>query len=1830
MRKHSKDVSKVASLLMSVAMVGGSVVPNIPVWATTDDDGDDGVTIEKSTDGKTSEGAVATLLDDDSEVAAQAMDGYVAIKLAADDGTIKSVDLPENTTIGDAMKTLLEDAGLSLPEQAYANLQVDTVAFGNREQLDKTDTLKTLYTNVSTSASLHPDFVETLVLYDDTNQYFRIPFSYVQNDGVLLTKNEDIKSGMSYDGINKITFDLNGGNADKSDYILWRDSDDSLAAYVMDMIKPTKDGASFDGWYLTTEPGDEDEPLTGYELASEVMAGGGVLHAHYSTNKYTVSFDSQLGEVSNPDSIKVETGESIGADNLPILEADGKIFQGWFTEAEGGTKLNGDEPITADTIVYAHWVDDKTTYTVTFDAGDGNITSGHATITGKPGSQLGTLPIASKTGATFEGWYDKPNGEGQKISESTTIGSDATYYAHYKVATYTVKFVPEGGTFEEGASNTASVEYNKSVESVPGVFKNGYTFKGWFTEKDGKGTQIQAGSQITSDVTAYAYWVKDTQSFTITFDANGGNVSESTRTITSGQTVGTLPVPTRDNYSFAGWFTKASGGQEVKATDTPSGNVTYYARWTKVNKPMTSLKITSGDKTINLSDDLNLEYTYGPDDCDDTAVFWESDNPKVIRVDGDKLVVVGAGTARLTLRSSNGLSDSVTITVKNSNLLVKTVTWDKPEQTITNAEGLDTGFKWGPANADNAKFVYSSSDSKILEIAEDGSSWKLGGKKGDVVLTVATADGSVSAKMTVHVVENNNDDKQDPIETNHKIMFNTTGGKAVETVVVKDGEGLAKLPTTSRDGYTFKGWATADGTVVTKLENVKADTTLYAQWEEVKQPEDTRITVTFELQNGQKATTQKVEKGGKLASLPTPTREGYTFLGWFTTSARGGKEITKDTTFDANTTIYAHWVETATKDKYTLTLDGNEGQINGKSGLTVVGTKLQSGTGAVNSLAQYKATRVGYTFAGWIDEKGTLVYNADGSVVVGTSYWKDANTYTGRDLTLYAKWMKNANQFVITYDTRGGNDIHPVAYTDGAIVSSFATPTRAGYTFAGWYMDDAYKTPVKELTMTKDYTIYAKWTKNKVDEPKKTYTVKFDSQGGSDVADITAEEGTVVDLVTPTREGYAFDGWFTEHDGGQMITSLTVSGNMTFYAHWTEDVKPVVKSTVTFDYNDGLGTVRKISATAGTEIGQLPIAARNGYVFLGWFDTPEGSDDDKSYESYVVQDKDTTVYARWKADGTKPVEGDYTLTFDSQSGSYVAPISAKEGVLIKSLPTPTREGYVFDGWFTDPVAGDKVEEIELHANTTLYAHWTEDAKADTWTVTLDDGVTTPHSFAISTKDAFTGFTTPVRDGYKFEGWFTEKDGGEKVADSVAYAGKKEVTFYAHWSKTGSDDKPSEDKKVTYIKLSASKLTKKMGEDLGLTYTYGPKGATNAEFVWTSSNEKVMKVITKDDGSQTMKYVGAGVTTLTISTKDGTVSDSCELTVTNSDGSTDNNNTEKVSYKLNLILPDGRTATATVKNTASLDSLVTKLGYTVPKWAVDGTGEEIANSTTMGDLVKKVGSKSFVMKGYDSDGNAIVKVTITNKGDNTFDVVASKDVDGNSNNGGSDNNGNNGSDNNGLTDNNGGSDDNGNNNGSDGNGSTDDNGNADNTADEISTYTLTVVSTTGSTQKVTIKNNKTLSELANALGYTNVTKWTVKQANVSEYEIDGTTTMKTLAELISKNGDLAIIAYTSDGTAIGCAKVVADSTEGSYTVTLSKDTNVALRSKEEIDQENASTDGKGKDDESKNEVSKDGKSDSEAPAVHTSDVATLPLYGALGGVSSVLLGAAAFLKKKFRK
>jgi uncharacterized protein (TIGR02145 family)/uncharacterized repeat protein (TIGR02543 family) len=185
-----------------------------------------------------------------------------------------------------------------------------------------------------------------------------------------------------------------------------------------------------------------------------------------------------------------------------------------------------------------------------------------------------------------------------------------------------------------------------------------------------------------------------------------------------------------------------------------------------------------------------------------------------------------------------------------------------------------------------------------------------------------------------------------------------------------------------------------------------------------------------------------------LASLPTPTRGGYTFNGWFT-STTGGSQVTTSTAFSANATIYAQW----TLVTYTITFNANNGTVNPTSGTTGDGWKLTS---------LPTPTRTGYTFNGWYT-------GATSGTVVNTNTVFNANT------TIYAQWTLIT--YTITFDANGGT-VNPTIGTTGAggTLASLPTPTRTGCTFNGWYATVTGKTQVTTSTVfNANATIYAQW-----------------------------------------------------------------------------------------------------------------------------------------------------------------------------------------------------------------------------------------------------------------------------------------------------------------------------------------------------------------------------------------------------------------------------------------------------------------------------------------------------------------------------------------------------------------------------------------------------------------------------------------------------------------------------------------------------------------------------------------------------------------------------------
>lgn len=183
------------------------------------------------------------------------------------------------------------------------------------------------------------------------------------------------------------------------------------------------------------------------------------------------------------------------------------------------------------------------------------------------------------------------------------------------------------------------------------------------------------------------------------------------------------------------------------------------------------------------------------------------------------------------------------------------------------------------------------------------------------------------------------------------------------------------------------------------------------------------------------------------------------------------------------------------------------------------------------------------------------------------------------------------------------------------------------------------------------------------------------------------------------------------------------------------------------------------------------------------------------------------------------------------------------------------------------------------------------------------------------------------------------------------------------------------------------------------------------------------------------------------------------------------------------------------------------------------------------------------------------------------------------------------------------------------------GTTDSVSEKVATYTLSVISLTGTENSVTVKSNVTVAALADKLAEKGImsekaASFHLKTSSVTEHAIDGTTTMKTIAEL-AESGDVLIIGYDSDGKALGSAKVT-KTDENKYQVVLSQDTNVALDSSSEK--------GKGEG-ETTNTVTQTGKSDSVVGSIQTDDTDVLPVYGGMSGLMAALFGVVGFLRKK---
>ena len=332
-----------------------------------------------------------------------------------------------------------------------------------------------------------------------------------------------------------------------------------------------------------------------------------------------------------------------------------------------------------------------------------------------------------------------------------------------------------------------------------------------------------------------------------------------------------------------------------------------------------------------------------------------------------------------------------------------------------------------------------------------------------------------------------------------------------------------------------------------------------------------------------------------------------------------------------------------TAPTYAVTLNTNGGTINNGNV-----TGYTYGVGATLPAAD-DMTYTGHTFKGWYDNEnltGSPVTAIGGAETGNKEYW--------------AKW--EINQYTVTVKPENGK-------ADIIITQDYGTPitaptlTREGYTFKGWDKE------IPETMPADNITVKAQWEINQ-------YTIAFDTNGGSEITPITQDYGTKITAPDkPTRKGYTFKGWDKE------IPKTMPAENITVKAQW--EINPY---TITFDTNGG-SEIAPITQDYGTEITAPDNPTRKGYTFKGW---------DKEIPE-TMPAENITVKAQWEIN-------QYTITFDTNGGSEIAPITQDYGTEITAPDNPTRKGYTFKGW------DKEIPETMPAENITITARWKDTEK----------------------------------------------------------------------------------------------------------------------------------------------------------------------------------------------------------------------------------------------------------------------------------------------------------------------------------------------------------------------------------------------------------------------------------------------------------------------------------------------------------------------------------------
>ena len=1120
---------------------------------------------------------------------------------------------------------------------------------------------------------------------------------------------------------------------------------------------------------------------------------------------YTVTFDANGGTV-NTSSKKVENGKTYG--DLPVASKENIDFDGWYTEKSGGTKVESTTTVnlTGNQTLYAHYrsglslykdkdgatsdsnkldiyhgepsivindqgVLNKVSYELTFNLNNVKTSSNipetmeikptsidkYEIVSPASGSFSGseytfgaqndkaypvyndisvTFPVIEQEGKTCgwsptsDGlWSDtgfipietKPKYKFESGETALVSAKNKTYYAFCGEKSYNVTFNPNGGTLAEGSVNTIKVTngetYGENVDSFPKASKEVYNFLGWYTDPV-EGTKVDELDTVNLTSNQTLYAHYKAKSFKLKFSSGDANVDATTMDVTYDSVYGDLPVPTKTGWKFVGWYIKGLGHDEQISAGNKVSITKDTTLYAKFNMIIYTVTLDANGGTINPSStSVNYGSTYG----------------------------------NLPTPTYAGHTFKGWFTAKEGGTKVDSTTKVERAENHTLYAQYSTNQYSITLNPGEGGTIVGDTNVIICNYGENVVNLPNASKQGYTFIgwyTQETGGEKVNSGSKLNITSNLNLYAHYS-KSAFNVNFNGNGGTSSQTkMAVENNKPYGTLPTATWPGHTLIGWFT-EATGGTKIESttivsLTQNQTLYAHWENAK------YQVTFNGNGGTPSLTNKeVTYDGTYGELPTAQKTGYTFSGWFTEVNGGTKiESTSKVSITSNQTLYAHY----TANKYQVTFDANGGTSSLTNKEVTYGTKY----GELPT-----AQKTGYTFSGWYT-----------SATGGNKIDKDTDVLIEGAQTLYAHYT--ANEYTVTFDANGGNvKTSTKKVTYGQTYGELPIAQLQGSSFVGWFTAKSGGTPVTnttEVKITSNQTLYAQYSKN-------AYEVTLNPNGGT-VNPTTINvvyNGTYSNLPTPIRKGYTFSGWYKAKDGNDKVdttTKVTITSAQTLYAHWNLN-----KYTITYDYAGGsVSKANKTEYTVEDNSFTINNPSKKGYTFAGWTGT-----DLSSPTMNLSIAKGTTGNKKFTATYTRIEE--YTVTFDTRGGSAVSSQSVIKGNKVTKPSDPTKNNSIFEGWYKD--SGYKTlwnfATDVVNSNITLYAKWQN--KSDVkYVVTFEsNGGSTIKSQELNKNDLVKEPTNPVKNGYTFMGWFSDKSLSTKW-DFSKNKVTNNIILYAKWSK----------------------------------------------------------------------------------------------------------------------------------------------------------------------------------------------------------------------------------------------------------------------------------------------------------------------------------------------------------------------------------------------------------------------------------------------------------------